>query len=61
MIDGIIRLSEGGDRFGLRRAGLTFDRLTGSHPHGVVLKPHLDDGNLGQAVVYRGKRIRSGP
>ncbi|HEY5840364.1 MAG TPA: molybdopterin-dependent oxidoreductase [Mycobacterium sp.] len=58
MIDGIIRLSEGGDRFGMRRAGLTFDRLTGSHPHGVVLKPHLDDGNLGQAVVYRGKRIR---
>ena len=58
MIDGIIRLSDGGDRFGMRRAGLTFDRLTGSHPHGVVLKPHLDDGNLGQAVVYRGKRIR---
>ena len=58
MIDGIIRLSEGGDRFGMRRAGLTFDRLTGSHPHGVVLKPHVESDSFVQAVVYRGKRIR---
>jgi anaerobic selenocysteine-containing dehydrogenase len=58
MVDGIIRLAEGGDRFGLRRGGLTFDRLVRDHPHGVVLKPHLDEGALTDAVVYRGGRIK---
>jgi len=58
MIDGMIRLAEGGNRFGLRRGGLTFRRLTEEHPHGVVLAPHLQTGVLSELVAYRGGRIR---
>ncbi len=58
LIDAVIRLSEGGDRFGLRPGGLTFARLTAAHPHGVVLRTNLPDGVLKETVVYRGGRIR---
>lgn len=58
MIDGMIRLAEGGNRFGLRRGGLTFRRLTEQHPHGVVLAPNLQTGVLGDLVAYRRGRIR---
>ena len=54
----MIRLGEGGDRFGLRRGGLTFYRLTAEHPHGSVLAPHLRAGMLADTVVYRGGRVR---
>ncbi|MGZ5379762.1 MAG: molybdopterin-dependent oxidoreductase, partial [Mycobacterium sp.] len=37
VIDALVRMSEGGDRFGLRRGGLSLRRLTEQHPHGVVL------------------------
>jgi anaerobic selenocysteine-containing dehydrogenase len=58
MIDGMIRLAEGGNRFGLRRGGLTFRRLTEQHPHGVVLAPHVQTGVLSDLVAYRRGRIR---
>src|SRR5262245_16193931 len=58
LIDAMIRMAQGGDRFGLRRSGLTFRRLTHEHPHGVVLAPHLRTGVLGDVVVYRRGRIR---
>ena len=58
LADGMIRLSEGGDRYGLRRGGLTFSRLSGQHPHGVVVAPHIRTGVLGEVVVYRHGRIR---
>ena len=44
MIDGLIRLSEGGDLSGLRRRGLTFDRLVRDHPHGAVLASMRAEG-----------------
>lgn len=53
----IIRLAQGGNRFGLRRAGLTFDRLTKEHPHGVVVAPELSTGVLGEVTVYRHGRV----
>jgi anaerobic selenocysteine-containing dehydrogenase len=56
--DGMIRLSDGGDRYGLRRGGLTFDRLSAEHPHGVVVAPHIRTGVLDEVVVYRHGRIR---
>lgn len=56
--DAVIRLSAGGDRFGLRRGGLTFRRLSGEHPHGVVLAPNLRAGVLGAVAVYRGAKMR---
>ncbi len=58
MIDGLIRLSEGGDLFGLRRRGLTFDRLVRDHPHGVVLKEHVAEGTFKNGVTHRGGRMR---
>ena len=45
-VDLVVRLAEGGDRFGLRRGGLTLKRLTEDYPHGKVLRPHLRAGVL---------------
>ncbi|WP_082686607.1 molybdopterin-dependent oxidoreductase [Mycobacterium sp. IS-3022] len=58
MIDALVRMSEGGDRFGLRRGGLTLRRLTEEHPHGVVLSPHIRTGVLRDAVGYLSSRMR---
>jgi anaerobic selenocysteine-containing dehydrogenase len=58
MADGMIRLSDGGDRFGLRRGGLTFRRLSEQHPHGVVVAPHIRTAVLREVVVYRHGRVR---
>ena len=58
LVDGMIRLSDGGDRYGLRRGGLTFSRLSEQHPHGVVVAPHIRTGVLGEVVVYRHGRVR---
>ena len=54
----MIRTSQGGDLFGLRRGGLNFRRLTQEHPHGVVIDEHVRTGVLGEVVVYRGGRIK---
>jgi anaerobic selenocysteine-containing dehydrogenase len=58
LVDAVIRLADGGDRFGLRRGGLTFSRLAADNPHGVVLAANLRDGVLRDTVVYRGRRVR---
>ncbi|OBI71004.1 formate dehydrogenase [Mycobacterium sp. E740] len=58
MVDALVRMSEGGNRFGLRRGGLTLRRLTEDHPHGVVLSPHIRTGVLRDAVGYLSRRIR---
>ncbi|OMC41337.1 formate dehydrogenase [Mycobacterium sp. GA-1841] len=58
MIDAMIRMADGGDRFGLRRGGLTFRRLAEQHPHGVVVAPNLRTGVLGEVVVYPKGRVR---
>ncbi|OBB01380.1 formate dehydrogenase [Mycobacteriaceae bacterium 1482268.1] len=58
MIDALIRMSQGGDRFGLRRGGLTLRRLTEQHPHGVVVAPHIRTGVLRDAVAYASRRVR---
>nr|WP_165588719.1 molybdopterin-dependent oxidoreductase [Mycolicibacterium komanii] len=57
LVDAVIRLAEGGDRFGLRR-GLSFSKLTADHPHGLVLADRLRAGVLRDTVVYRGRRVR---
>ncbi len=58
MIDGLIRMSQGGDRFGLRRGGISLRRLVEQHPHGVVVAPHIRTGVLRDAVAYLSRRIR---
>lgn len=57
-VDAMIRMSAGGNRFGLRRGGLTFRRLTERHPHGVVVAPHLRTGVLDEVVAYSRGRVR---
>jgi anaerobic selenocysteine-containing dehydrogenase len=54
----MIRLAQGGNRFGLRRGGLTFRRLTEQYPHGVVVAPHVQTDVLDDVVAYRHSRIR---
>lgn len=65
VIDGMIRMADGGDRFGLRRGGLTFRRLAEEHPHGVVVAPNIRTGVLGEVVVYpkggSGSNTRTSP
>ncbi|MGV0604947.1 molybdopterin-containing oxidoreductase family protein [Mycolicibacterium sp. XJ1904] len=58
MIDALVRMSEGGDGFGLRRGGLTLRRLTEQYPHGVVVAPHIRTGVLREAVGYLSRRVR---
>jgi anaerobic selenocysteine-containing dehydrogenase len=58
VVDMMIRMSEGGNRFGLHRGGLTFRRLTQRHPHGIMVAPHLPTGVLDEVVAYRRGRVR---
>jgi anaerobic selenocysteine-containing dehydrogenase len=58
VIDGMIRMADGGDRFGMRRGGLTFGKLTGEHPHGVVVAPDIRTGVLGEVVAYPKGRVQ---
>ena len=58
LVNAVIRLGAGGDRFGLRRGGLTFSRLAAEHPHGTVLARNLQPGVLADTVVYRGRSMR---
>ena len=57
-VDAMIRISAGGNRFGLHGGGLTFRRLTQRHPHGVVVAPHVRTGVLDEVVAYRRGRVR---
>ena len=56
--DLVIRMGLGGDRFGLRRGGLTYRRLLADHPHGVVVADDLAPGQLAKTITYRDRRIR---
>ena len=56
--DLVIRLGLGGDRFGLRRGGLTYRRLVEDNPHGVVVADDLAPGQLAKNVTYLDGRIR---
>lgn len=56
--DLVIRSSTGGDRFGLRRGGLSFRRLSRDHAHGKVLSPNLATGVLKEAIGYLRGRIQ---
>ncbi|WP_395312111.1 molybdopterin-dependent oxidoreductase [Mycobacterium sp. AMU20-3851] len=58
VVDMMIRLADGGDRFGLRRGGLNFRRLSTAHPHGVVVAPHIRTGVLDEVVAYRAGRVQ---
>ena len=58
LADAFIRVGRGGDWFGLRRGGLSFEVLTRRNQHGVVLEPQLRTGALADAVAYLRRRIK---
>ena len=57
LIDPIVRLSAGGDRFGLRRRGLTAKKLRDEHPRGKVVADHLEAGVLRKVVLHGDRRV----
>jgi anaerobic selenocysteine-containing dehydrogenase len=61
LIDPLVRLSAGGDRFGLRRGGLNLKKLLGKHPHGKVVAEGLSSGMLRSVVQHRDRRVRLAP
>ncbi|HEX7290811.1 MAG TPA: molybdopterin-dependent oxidoreductase [Conexibacter sp.] len=57
LLDVVVRLAEGGDRFGLRPGGLTLRRLKEEHPHGKVLRSHLRAGVLRRVSLHGDRRV----
>lgn len=56
----LLRLGRYGDRFGLRRNGLTLRKLR-AHPHGIVLADHAPTGVLGEVVRLPGGKVCLNP
>ncbi|MFH5227409.1 molybdopterin-containing oxidoreductase family protein [Antrihabitans spumae] len=60
LIDVALRLGAYGDRFGLRRGGLSMKKLR-ANPHGIVLRDHVETGVLKRVVKHTGGRVRLAP
>ena len=58
--DLLLRTGPHGDRFGLRRGGLSLKKLR-AHPHGMVLGEHVATGVLPDRLRTPGRRIRLAP
>ncbi|MDY6807722.1 MAG: molybdopterin-dependent oxidoreductase [Actinomycetota bacterium] len=55
--DVVVRMGLGGNRFGLRRGGLTYRRLVRDEPHGVVVADGLAPGQLQDTIIHRDRKI----
>jgi anaerobic selenocysteine-containing dehydrogenase len=55
--DAVVRLSTGGDLFGLRRGGLTLKKLLRGAPHGKVIAQHLRGGVLRGVVLHGDRKV----
>ena len=60
LIDLLLRTGPDGDRFGLRRKGMSLRKLA-EHPHGIVLRPYLEAGVLRKEIRFGDKRVRLDP
>ena len=58
--DLLLRTGPHGDRFGLRRGGLSLKKLR-AHPHGMVLGEHVATGVLPDKLRTAGRRVRLAP
>jgi anaerobic selenocysteine-containing dehydrogenase len=56
LVDLLLRLGPSGDRFGLRRSGLSLAKVARS-PHGIVLGEHIATGVLERRLRHRDKRV----
>ena len=60
MVDNLLRVGRGGDRFGLRRGGLSRKKLR-ENPHGIVLADQLETGVLVKKVRHESGRLALAP
>ena len=60
LVDLLLRVGPEGDRFGLRRGGLSLKRLAQS-PHGIVLAEHLEPGVLDGKIRHEDGRVHLCP
>lgn len=60
LVDLMLRSGGSGDRFGIRRGGLSLSRLR-RHPHGLVLADDLEPGVLRSRVRHRDRRVHLDP
>ena len=56
LVDALLRLGPAGDLFGLRRSGLSLEKVARS-PHGIVLGDHIATGVLGARVRHTDRRV----
>ena len=57
VLDLLIRMSPDGDKFGLRRKGLSLKKLLNDHPNGVGLRSELPTGVLRDKLATKDKRV----
>lgn len=57
LVDLLLRTGRDGDRFGLRRGGLSLAKLK-ANPRGIVIAEHLEPGMLRRRVFHRGHKVR---
>jgi anaerobic selenocysteine-containing dehydrogenase len=60
LADLLLRAGPHGDRFGLRRGGLSLKKLR-ANPHGIVLGKHVATGVLSEKLRTPGKRVQLAP
>jgi anaerobic selenocysteine-containing dehydrogenase len=60
VVDFLLRTGPGGDLFGLRRRGLSLQKLR-RHPHGLVLADQIATDVLGDRLRTPGRRLRLCP
>ena len=58
--DMIIRTSAWGDRFGLRRTGISFKKLVRQHANGYNLMPYMPTGEFDKKVRTANRRVNLG-
>jgi formate dehydrogenase len=59
LVDLLLRCGRDGDRFGLRRRGLSLAKLR-AQPRGVVLSEHVETGVAGKRIKHRDHRVHLG-
>jgi anaerobic selenocysteine-containing dehydrogenase len=60
LVDLLLRTGPRGDLFGLRRGGLSIEKLK-RNPHGMVLAEHLAPDVLSKQIRHRGNKVRLDP
>ncbi|MGQ4615640.1 molybdopterin-dependent oxidoreductase [Nocardia sp. R7R-8] len=57
MLNAMIRVGRGGDLFGLRPGGLTFDKLVKRNPHGILFAEESVAGRRRKVIRHRDRKV----